>query len=199
MRRDIIDDYARLDGTGPARQRGHAKAAFPGGTLLATERRGAAIRPAKFLHPVVRREDDNRIVRNSEIVELLEELANHPVELHHAVGIEAVTALVLPLGTQSRPDVHAGRIVPEEERLVCTNRSVHEIERCGEQLLLNRFHALLCEWSGILDGLLPDHPEAWIHHRVIFIGGAAVQHAARAKLRAEFGRLRIVWLFGLFF
>src|SRR5450631_3025717 len=65
MRRDIIDDYARLDGTGPARQRGHAKAAFPGGTLLATERRGAAIRPAKFLHPVVRREDDDRIVRNS--------------------------------------------------------------------------------------------------------------------------------------
>src|SRR5450755_977720 len=85
MRSNVVDDRARLDDPRPARQSGYTKAALPRGALFATERHGASIRPSEFFNAVVAGEDDDGVVGDSKIIELLKQLADHPVELHHAV------------------------------------------------------------------------------------------------------------------
>jgi hypothetical protein len=50
--------------------------------------------------------------------------------------------LVAPTLGEPRPDVHARRVVPEEERLLLRVRTVDEIERAGEEIILNSLHPL---------------------------------------------------------
>src|SRR5262245_26536002 len=64
----------------PAHHEGRAEPAFPAKPFLATERSGPAIRPAKLLCAVVRCEDDNGIVSDTQLVEFLQKLTDHPVE-----------------------------------------------------------------------------------------------------------------------
>ena len=52
-----------------------------------------------------------------ELIELVEQFADVPVVLHHAVGIDAQPCLALGLLLQVRPDVHPGGVPPDEERL----------------------------------------------------------------------------------
>src|ERR1700730_12434655 len=69
----------------------------------------------------------------------------------------------------------------------------------GKQFFFRSFHALTCEWSGVLDGLFAHTAEAWIFCWVILIAGFAVQQAARTKLCIEFRSFRIVRIFRLLF
>ena len=128
---------------GPAHHRRHAIAAFPVGVLLAAERRGAAVGPGERLGAVVGGVDHDGVVGDAEVVELLQELADLAVVLDHAVGIDAEPGLALRLGLEAGPDVHAGRIEPDEERLLVLVRAVDEVERGVEELLVDRLHALL--------------------------------------------------------
>ena len=119
------------------------------------------------------------------------------VVLHHAVGIDAEAGLALGLGLEPRPDVHAGRIEPNEEGLLVSVRAVDEVDRGGEELLVDGLHALLGERPGILAFLLAPRAEARIVAQRVGGGGHALQDAARTELRSEGGVLWIIGMLGL--
>ena len=169
-----------------------AVAAFPVGVLLAAERRRAAVRPAHRLGTVVGRVHDDGVVRDAELVELGQQLADHAVMLDHAVGVDPDPGLARDAGRQVGPDVHPGRVEPDEERLVGLVRLVDEAFRGGQELAVRRLHALARERAGVLALLLPPGAEARVGGRLLRRRGVAVQDAARAEARAERRVLRVV-------
>ena len=182
-REDVVDLGARRHQAGPAHHRRHAIAAFPVGVLLAAERRGAAVGPGERLGAVVGGVDHDRVVGDAEVVELLQELADLPVMLHHAVRIDAEPGLALRLRLEPGPDVHAARIEPDEERLLVAVGAVDEVDRGLEEFLVDRLHALLGERPGVLAFLLAPRAEARIVARRVGRGRDAL-HARRADRTA---------------
>ena len=152
----------------------------------------AAVGPGELLGAVVGREHHDRVFGDAEFVELGEQRADDVVELLHAVGIQAIARAVLVLRAQPRPHVHAGRVVPDEERLAGLDGALHEIQRAGEELLVHGLHALARDRTGVLDRLLADTPEARIDRRVIDVRGLAAQRAARAEALLELRFLRVL-------
>ena len=112
--------------------------------------------------------------------------------LHHAVGIDAETGLALGFGLETRPDVHAARIEPDEERLLVAICAVDEIGRGAKEFLVDRLHALLGERPGVLAFLLAPGAETRIVAWRVGRGRNALHDAARAELRLEGRILRIV-------
>ncbi len=88
--------------------------------------------------------------------------------------------------------VHAGRVVPDEERLARLDGAFHEIQRAGEELLVHGLHALARDRTGVLDRLLADPAEARVNRRIIDIRGFAAQRTARAEALLELRVLRIL-------
>ena len=148
---DVVDDGARLDHARPADQRRHAVAALPVGVLLAAEHGGAAVGPGEGLGTVVGRVHHDGVVGDAELVELGEQLADLAVVLDHAVGVDPEAGHPLRLRLEVGEDVHAGGVPPHEERLSVRMRLVHEGERLGGDLLVDRFHALPGQRTGVLD------------------------------------------------
>ena len=72
--------------------------------------------------------DDDGVVGDAEIVELFQKLADLAVMLHHAVRIDAEAGLALRLRLEARPDVHAARVEPDEERLLVPAGAVDEVD-----------------------------------------------------------------------
>ena len=97
-REDLVDLGSRRHQSRPADHRRHAIAAFPVGVLLALERRCAAIGPGECLGAVIGGVNDDRVVGDAEVVELLQDLPDLSVVLHHAVRIDAETGLSLGFG-----------------------------------------------------------------------------------------------------
>ena len=101
-----------------------AHAAFPGGQLAALEGRGAAVGVGDGLGAVVGGEDDDGVVELAHVLQLLQDVADVVVHLLHAGFVDApVLAAGLAdhghvLVRQHGRDVHARRVVPDEERLV---------------------------------------------------------------------------------
>ena len=89
---------------------------------------------------------------------------------------------VLPsrLLLEVRPDVHAGGVPPEEERLVRLLRVGHEADRLLGELVVDGLHPLLVERAGALDLL-----------RAVRVG-PGVDHAARAVFLAQLRVLEVV-------
>jgi hypothetical protein len=92
----------------------------------------------------------------------------------------------LRLFLEVRPDVHPRRIKPAEERLVVLGGLVDELQAGIEKLLVNRFHTLLVQGSGVFDLL-----------RAVRIG-PRMQHTTRSELLPELGVLRIILAFRFF-
>ena len=83
------------------------------------------------------------------------------VVLDHAVGIDAeARSCPRDSGLQVGVDVHAGRVEPDEERLLVLRWRVDELEVGVEHLLVDRLHPLLGERAGVLAALLAPLPEA---------------------------------------
>src|SRR5215468_6908407 len=82
-----------------------------------------------------------------------------------------------------RPDVHAGGVPPYEEWLAVLDGLVHERERPGGDLLVDRFHPLFRKRTGIFD----------------LSSGEGVDHTAGTELLLEFGILGVVNVLRLFF
>jgi len=198
VRRDFVDLRPGLDHAGPAHDAGHAVAAFPVGILLALERRRAAIGPGKHLGAVVGRPHDDGVVGNTQVVELLQELTHHAVQLGHAVGHQTQAGLALRLRLEVSVDVHARRIEPTEERLPGFVLSVDEIDRGVEKFLVDRFHPLLGQRAGVIDGLLADAAKARVGCGVVLVTRLALEYAARTEFGAELGILRVVFILWLF-
>ena len=98
-------------------------------------------------------------------------------------------------------DVHAGRVEPDEERLVSLVALVDEVHCAGQELLVHRLHALFGQRAGVLDGLLAHPAKARILGGIVLVRREGVQDAARAEPRLEIGilgRLRIVGILRLF-
>ena len=96
---------------------------------------------------------------------------------------------VLPcdLRLESRPDVHAGGVPPEEERLVRRLRLLHESQRFPGDFLVDGLHPLLVERPGALDLLGA-------------VGvGPSVDDAARREALAHLGIFEVVGVLGLVF
>ena len=156
-----------------------AHAAFPGGQLAALEGRGAAVREGDGLGAVVGGEDDDRVVELAHVFELLEHDADVVIDLLHAGFVEApVLAAGLThhaqvfVGQHGR-DVHACRVVPDEERLVGPPRivAVEEVDDLGGDFLVHGLRALQRQRTLILAGLICGSA----------VGGPAPQHRARGR------------------
>ena len=86
--------------------------------------------------------------------------------------------------------MHAGRVPPDEERLVRLVRPVDEVEcRVGE-LVVDRLHPLGRQRAGVLDPLFPHTAKHRVLGRVVRVGGPAMHDATRPEALLEFGILR---------
>src|ERR1700753_4314114 len=89
--------------------------------------------------------------------------------------MNALAGLAERLFLQVREDVHAGRIEPDEERIVRLGLTADENLGRTEELSVPRFHALGIQRTRVLD---------------LAVGGR-LDHTARPELFLEFGVLRI--------
>ena len=105
---------------------GHAKTAFPGKSFFTSKRLIAALRPGEDFGAVIGREHDDRVIGDSEFVQLVEQSADHIIQFHHAVREDAVTRLVFPLFTLANPDMIPRGVVPQEKRFPGFVRLVDE-------------------------------------------------------------------------
>ena len=151
-----------------------AVAAFPSLALLALERRDAAVREGDRLGAVVGGEDDDGVVELAHVLELLEHVADIVVHLLHAGFVDAP---VLAAGLahhghvfvrQHGRDVHARRVVPDEERLVGLLGvvAVEEVDDLGGDFLVHGLRPLQRQRALVLArlvllravrGLAPEH------------------------------------------
>src|SRR5579863_5429901 len=98
----------------------------------------------------------------------------------HDIGVVALAAaLALVLLRTMGPEVHRGRVVPKEEWLAFLVSLVDECERVFGHFLVDGFHPLFGEWTGILDLLSA------------FAICPAVEHASRSEMLLE---RRIFWV-----
>jgi hypothetical protein len=111
----------------PGQRRRSGTRCPPSHALLAVKRRAPAVRPRHDLRAVVGAINDDGVVRDAEIVELVEQLADHLAMLHHTVGIQADPGSPFRFLLQVRPDMHAGRVEPYEEGLVVLYRFVDKL------------------------------------------------------------------------
>src|SRR5580765_1008643 len=77
--------------------------------------------------------------------------------------------------------MHTGAVVPTEERLPGLGLPLDEVDCSSRSLIIDRFHSLLGERTGILDGLLPNSPPAWMFSGIVLIRGLGPKYAARPE------------------
>src|SRR5262249_33932782 len=77
LRKDFVDDRAGLDHTWPSDEHGHAEAALPRRSLLAVKLRHTAVWPGSHLGAVIGAVDDDGVLRDPQVVELLQHLTDH--------------------------------------------------------------------------------------------------------------------------
>ena len=156
-----------------------AVAAFPGLALLALERRDAAVREGNRLGAVVGGEDDDGVVELAHVFELLEHVADVVVHLLHAGFVDAPVLAARRahhghvLVRQHGRDVHARRVVPDEERLVGLLGvvAVEEVDDLGRDFLVHRLRPLQRQRTLVAARLV----------LLRAVGGLAPEHRARRR------------------
>ena len=183
---DAVQRHARLEMPGPAHESGHTVRTFPVRVLLAAKRCRAGIGPRVVVRTVVGRVHQDRVVRHTEFVEQLQEAADVLVVLDHAVAVLVLTGLAAVLSLDVRAKVHAGRVPPHEPRLAGGMLLADEGKRPVGGFIIDRFHPLLGQRTGVLDALatLAVRP--------------GMQHAAGAEFLTERRILRVVEVLRLF-
>ncbi len=173
MALDAVDFAPGRDVPGPADQAGHPQAAFPGGPLLAAERRVPAVRVKDELVAVVGAVDDDGVFGDPQVLDLLENRADllvvleHPGPHHVLLGASLVHRHLEKLRVGMRPDVDRGRVEPDEEGLVALSDAVEVLQRLVGHFLVEGHHALAGERTRVLDFLHPDLAEFRIDGRVV--------------------------------
>jgi hypothetical protein len=96
----VLDDLVRYDpgwdAGGPADHFRDAEGPFPICVLLATKRGHAGVRPGIHVRPVVGAVDDDRVLRNTEFVEQVEQVADMLVVVDHRVVVRRLPAPAWP-------------------------------------------------------------------------------------------------------
>ena len=134
--------------------------------------------------------EDDRIVRELQIIQRLEQFADVPVVLDHAVGVlgpGGQTRRAAALGRDVGAEVHPRAVAPAEERLAGPGLPLDVIDGRVRRLVIDRLHPLLGQWAGILDGLLADASEPRIDGRVVLVRGLALHHSAGPNIRLNSG------------
>src|SRR4029077_7697294 len=137
----------------PADEAGHTPATFPVGVLLTAERAGGAVRPRIVLGAVVGGVHNDGVVGDTQLIELGENLTDLLVMNDHPVAVGILAAPAEVLFCDVGPKVHRRGIVPEEEGLLCLGLFFHPFDGAVGDLLVDGFHALLSERTGVLDRL----------------------------------------------
>ena len=190
MTLDAVEHATRRDLGRPARHHGHPDAPLIGGHLLAAKRRGGAIRPGGVFRTVVGGIDDDGVLFQPPFFQLVEQIADVAVVLHHAAAMVVVFAGVLlgcvaPLVVETGIEVHAAGVDPGEEGLVFLDRAVDELEGGRDHLgAVELLHPLLTQRAGIGALLFADFAETRVNRLVFGLGGIAVQDAAGTELLA---------------
>jgi hypothetical protein len=118
------------------------------------------------------------------------------VVFEHAIDVFAETAATLIFRSDMGVEVHARAIPPAEERFAGLGLPPDEVDGCAGRLVVDRLHALLGKWSGVLNGLATDLAETRIDRSIVLGGCFAFEHAARTEFLLERGVLRIVGMLG---
>ena len=150
----------------PADEHRRPHAAFPGGQLAALERCCAAIGEGDRLGAIVGGEGDDGVVELAHLLELLQHVADIVVHLLHAGFVDAPVLAagladhVQVLVIQHGRDVHAGRVVPDEKRLLGLLGivAVEEVDDLGRDLLVHALGAFERQRSFVLAGLIGSRP-----------------------------------------
>ena len=125
-----------------------------------SERRLTAIGPGEDFGAVVGGEHDDGVLVLADVLQLLHHEADIIVQLRHAGFFFRPSILCVPhrliLRREVRDDVHAGRVKPDEERLVVFLGLVDEIERHVANLVIHSLHTLGIERAGVLNLLFAD-------------------------------------------
>ena len=190
MLHNLVGDRARLDFSGPPDHFGNPKCPFPVGGLFAAERRGRAVGPTVGVRAVVGAVDDDGVFGDPEFVDQIEQLADIAVMVDHRVVVGRLPAAGLTqafrLGV--RAEMHVRHIHPDEERGVRLVLALDEIHTRAGGLVVDGFHSLLGQRSGVLDALLADGPVPVVDLARIFLGGPRMNDAPREQRRAQQGR-----------
>ena len=122
-----------------------------------------------------------RVVRDAELVEIVEQRADVLVVIDHRVVVRRLPASglsqALLLGV--REQVHVREVHPHEERLVGVNGLLDESLGLLGKVVVAGQHPLCVERPGVLDLLLADLAPSRLHGLVVDVGGEAVDDAAR--------------------
>ena len=140
------------------------------------------------MRPVVRAVEEQRVIGDAQLVDQGQHLAHVLVVIDHHVVIFGLPAARLTDASRLlvSAEVHVGGIDPYKERLAGLVLALHPVGRHGEDFIVDGFHALLRQRTGIFDFLRP-------------VGvGPGMQHAAWAKLLPELGVFRVVAQLRLF-
>ena len=201
MADNLIGNASWLDLAGPADHTWDSIRAFPVRVFLVTEGGHCAVRPAVHVRTVVGAVHHEGIVGDTGIVESLQNGTDVLVMVDHAVCIFSHPASRLPLafGLHMSPEMHMGEVHPYEERLICFGLSLDEVDRSLGDIVVNRFHSLLCQWPRILDDLLSNLAESWIVCWIVLVRGFGIQDAAWTIPCPERRIFRVVGKFRLFF
>jgi hypothetical protein len=202
LRDDLVRDRARLDLSRPAHQHRHPEGALPVGVLLVTERGHGAVGPGVHVRSVVGGVNHDRVFGDSELVQVVQQLAYVLIVLHHGVVVERLPApgLTNDLLRRVDPEVHPGGVEPHEEGLLLLAGTSDEVLGRTEELHIAGLHALLRERPGILDLLLADPAPARLLGGVVRFCRPGVDDAARAEHLPEIGKfllIRVVHVLGL--
>ena len=182
MRADVVEDRARLDDAGPPDDAGDAVPALPVRVLLAAERRRAAVGPAHALGAVVGRVHDDGVVRDPEVVELLEKPGRHARRARPC-----------------RPGRGPGRSCPRDVFF-------RWVQMCIRVEFHHRNHGFLDLWARSMKSRAPavisssivsirflvSGPVSWIRPPALHL-----QHPSWAELLLELGVFRVVGVLGL--
>ena len=160
---DLVGDRPSLDLARPAHHGGNAEGAFPVGVLLVAEGGHAGVGPGVHVRPVVAAVEDDGVVRDAQLVQLVQQRAHSLVVVDHRIVVLRLPPPGLPpaLRLDVGAEVHVRGIEPHEERGVGLVLAVDEAQRRLQELIVARLHALLGQRAGVLDGaagVAVDHP-----------------------------------------
>ncbi len=110
------------------------------------------------------------------------------VVFNQAVRVQANPRLVLRLRLEVREYVHACGIEPDKEGLVGLVCTLDEILGRGQDLLINRFHALGRQWTGIFAFLLAPGTKTFVLSGILGCGRFAFKHPSRRNLVSHSAR-----------
>ena len=187
---DLVRDAAGLDLARPAHQQRNAKGAFPVGVLFAAERRHAAVGPRVAVRPVVGRVHHEGVLRDAELVQQVQHLADVLVVIDHRVVVGRLPApgLAQALLLRVREQVHVCRVQPDEEGLAGLLLALDEVRCRGDEVVVAGLHALLGQRTGVLDLLLADLAPARHLGRVVLVGRPGMDDAARTDVLPQLGK-----------